>query len=207
MFIIMHQSNHMFMQAIILFRHKYDMKLYGGQKKWLLMVLHYLDDSTSQDDFIALGNCSCRHIWLFNFVTHGYGISLMTHPVYCSFMGIVGNQELKSTYTVIYEMYRVLWKCYIPNCFTFYVFFFLLIYMPHIFSSDGNIRNYFRFFNSLSMGFIFTVIFTRPKKKRSRKTEDEGKGTTRKDFQYSHRVPIILLKINLINQTFVKSWL
>lgn len=135
MFIIMHQSNHMFMQAIILFRHKYDMKLYGSQKKWLLMVLHYLDDSTSQDDFIALGNCSCRHIWLFNFVTHGYGISLMTHTVYCSFMSIVGNQGLKCTYTVIYEMYRVLWKFYIPNCYTFYVFiyfFFLLIDMPHI---------------------------------------------------------------------------
>lgn len=122
-------------------------------------------------------------------------------------MSIVGNQGLKCTYTVIYEMYRVLWKFYIPNCYTFYVFIiiFLLIDMPH--SSDGNIRNYFRFFNSLSMVFIFTVIFTRPKKKRSRKTEDKGKGTTRKDFQYSHRVPIILLKINLINQTFVKSGL
>lgn len=80
--------------------------------------------------------------------------------------------------------------------------------MPHISAvmvtsetiSDSSI-------NSLSMGFILTVIFTRPKKKRSRKTEDKGKGTTRKDFQYSQRVPIILLKINLINQTFVKSWL
>lgn len=134
----------------------------------------------------------------------------MTHTVYCSFMSIVGNQGLKCTYTVIYEMYRVLWKFYIPNCYTFlciYCFCWLicLIFSAVMVTSSESISD--SSINSLSMGFILTVIFTRPKKKRSRKTEDKGKGTTRKDFQYSHRVPIILFKINLINQTFVKSGL